>query len=288
MNPQQQADLRDAIEKSYRANIPKKVIVIGGGTFSLVRNHMALSAPAFGTTARALATFSYHRFHEMKTELILTKMADHNSELFTNAHIKDLIEKLKETYSTKVVFFNVALCDYDGKIGDVVSGKYAERLETKNGPQTMILTPAEKIVSTIREGRKDIFLVSFKTTCNASEQEMFEKGLALLKNSSSNLVLVNDTKTRMNMIVTPEEATYSVTKDRNAALEQLVDIAWYRSHLTFTQSTVVEGTPVSWDSPEVPESLRTIVNHCISQNAYKVFNGATVGHFACKISDTEF
>jgi hypothetical protein len=31
-----------------------------------------------------------------------------------------------------------------------------------------------------------------------------------------------------------------------------------------------------------------VVNYCIEQGAYKVFNGATVGHFACKIGDTEF
>jgi len=90
------------------------------------------------------------------------------------------------------------------------------------------------------------------------------------------------------MIVTPEEAAYHVTTDRDLALRQLVDIAWYRSHLTFTQSTVIEGKPISWNSDLVPNSLREAVNHCINGKAYKPFNGSTVGHFAVKLSDTEF
>jgi hypothetical protein len=65
-------------------------------------------------------------------------------------------------------------------------------------------------------------------------------------------------------------------------------MAYLRSHLTFTQSTVVAGEKVAWIDPRVPGSLRTVVNHCINGQAYKPFNGATVGHFAVKLSDTEF
>jgi hypothetical protein len=101
-------------------------------------------------------------------------------------------------------------------------------------------------------------------------------------------VLANDVVTRTNMIITPEEAKYHITTNRDEALLQLVDMIYYRSQLTFTRSTVVDGQPVSWDSPLVFPALRTIVDYCVEQNAYKPFNGATVGHFACKIGECEF
>ncbi len=78
------------------------------------------------------------------------------------------------------------------------------------------------------------------------------------------------------------------TDDRAAILKELVDMTWYRSQLTFTQSTVVDGKPVAWTDPRVPSSLRAVVDHLIHGNAYKPFNGKTVGHFACRLSDTEF
>ncbi len=104
----------------------------------------------------------------------------------------------------------------------------------------------------------------------------------------ANLVLVNDTKTRWNMIVTPEEAAYHETDNRVEVLKNLVDMAFYRSHLTFTQSTVVDGQPVPWTDERVPAALRTVVDYCINKNAYKPFQGKTAGHFACRLSDTEF
>jgi hypothetical protein len=51
---------------------------------------------------------------------------------------------------------------------------------------------------------------------------------------------------------------------------------------------VVDGQPVPWDAPEVPESLRKVVDHCIAQGAYKSFRGATVGHFAAKLDEHTF
>jgi hypothetical protein len=90
------------------------------------------------------------------------------------------------------------------------------------------------------------------------------------------------------MIVTPEQARYHETTDRNAALEALVEMADARSHLTFTRSTIVEGGPVAWSDPRVPDSLRVVVDHCIRGGAYKPFLGSTVGHFAVKIGPSEF
>lgn len=287
----------------------KKVYIIGGGTLTHISNHFAITAPAYGTTARELLTIMGHdaRFDVLDKELHLTKMAG-GTKLETNEDIRTLVGEIKANPMTKIVFFNAAIVDYipaflNGynavnqpntyqglpQFFTTEFGKHVRRLETsKTGLVELTLVPDEKIIATIRQGRKDIFLVGFKSTCGDDEKTMYLKGLSLLKKGSINLVLVNDTKNHTNMIVTPEEAAYHVTKDRETALKQLVDIAWYRSHLTFTQSTVVEGKPIPWNSPLVPNALREAVNHCINGKAYKPFNGATVGHFAVKLSDTEF
>jgi len=289
----------------------KKVHIFGGGTVAHIANHLALTAPAYGTTAKRLAVLSGVRF-QCDVETHLTKMA--GGTLETNEDVQKKIDELKADTSTRVIFFNCALVDWKPTTGIVNSvtkyytaptghvfksgvkgdylfefGKYNQRLTT-HGTDSLNLTftPAEKIISSIRNGRKDIFLVGFKTTCGATKQEMFEKGLTLCKESSVNLVLVNDTKTHWNMIVTPEEAAYHETQDRDEVLRNLVDMAYYRSHLTFTQSTVISGTPWPWETPGIPQSLKTIVEYCIKGNAYKPFKGATVGHFAVKLSDKEF
>lgn len=273
----------------------KSLHIFGGGTFSHVRTHLALATPAFGTTAKSLYDFCKVRFRDTTNLIHLTKMADPQSKLVTNDDVRIKVDEIVKDLNTKIIFFNVALCDYDGEIAEsrlvspgIESGKYAPRLKTSDGEQMMKLIPADKILRWIRAERKDIFLVAFKTTSNATEQEQYLAGLNLLKRNSCNLVLANDVVNHRNMIITPEEAKYCVTTDRYEALHELVDMAFHRSQLTFTRATVVEGHPIPWDSELVYPSLRTVVNHCISQGAYKPFNGATVGHFACKIGDNEF
>jgi hypothetical protein len=288
----------------------RRIVVIGGGTISYVRAHLALCALAYGKTARELTVLAAEKFTEAEVELYLTKMGQAGddypleacklpnfhvaskfkaySDLQTNEDIAELVEELREDPAVKVIFFNPALVDFDGKIDDIASGKYASRLKTSEGSQLMELTPSPKLLKRIREGRKDITLVAFKTTAGASEDEQYLAGLELMKKNSVNLVLANDLVTRVNMIITPEEARYHVTTDRAEALKQLVDMAWYRCQLTFTRSTVVDGSPVPWESPEVFPSLRKVVDFCIQQNAYKPFGNATVGHFACKIGEKTF
>ena len=153
----------------------------------------------------------------------------------------------------------------------------------------MHLSPARKLIGEIRHYRKDIFLVGFKTTAGATEDEQFEQGLHLLKTASANLILANDLHTRTNMIVVPERSRYCVTKDRDEVLRELVDMSFLRSRLRFTRSTVLDGVPsVPWESDEVPSTLRTVVNYCISRGAYKPFLGRTEGHFAVRLSEGKF
>lgn len=276
----------------------KKIVIFGGGTISHVRNHLGICAPAYGRTARKLAALATEILPTMDVVLKLTQMASMGlGDIETNEDVEREIDKILKDDVTKVIIMNVALCDYNGTITDPgtslkrfveKSGKYEDRLQTSEGVQHMRLTPAEKIISKIRKERKDIFLVGFKTTCGATEDEQYLSALNLCKKSSCNLVFANDTKTRLNLIATPEEARYHVTTDRDEALTGLLKMVFHRTHLTFTRSTVVAGDPIPWNSKDIPDSLRTVVNYCIQNNAYKPFNGVTAGHFACKINDTTF
>lgn len=264
--------------------------VIAGGTHFHVRPHLALAAPARGATGRILV-------HELQTRgvpaaLHLTSMAGGPKDLDTNDDVARLVAAVTAEPSTRLLFMPVALCDYTGAIledgAPTPSGKQAPRLRTAEGRQAMALSPAPKIISSVRRDRKDVFLVGFKTTTGATPAAQLAAGLRLLKQSSCNLVLANDLHTRLNMVVTPEQAAYHVTEDRRAALSALVDMALLRSHLTFTRSTVIPGDPVPWSSELVPEALRKVVDHCVARGAYKPFLGATVGHFAVKVGEGRF
>jgi hypothetical protein len=305
----------------------KKIHIIGGGTFSHVRNHLALAAPAFGETARALygllhravadeiqrdqagdaaisSTFS-RQINEQAAERVvlhLTKMAaPRQSNLVTNEDVSALLDKLIADPDTRVIILNAALCDYDGavienQIGEAFSfgddapyitesGKHAKRLKTSAGEQILQLTPANKLIGKIRKDRKDIFVVGFKTTTGAESDTQYRIALDMLKRDSLNLVLANDTVTRNNMIVAPEETRYCETTDREAVITTLAEMVIARSKNTFTRSTVVEGESVRWDSPLIPANLREVVDFCIEKGAYKPFRGATAGHFAVRVDD---
>lgn len=269
----------------------KKVVVLGGGTVVHVANHFAIGMMAYGNTARRIAQL--HAGGKLDVVTHLTKMAG-GASLETNEDVSKLVDDIVADESVKIVYFNVAMSDFvptklssNGEVSRQGFGKYEQRLSSKFEYE-LSLSPAEKVLKKIRAKRKDIFLVAFKTTCGATENEQYIAGLNLLKQNSCNLVLANDTKTRTNMIITPEEARYHVTTNREQALENLVEMTLLRSHLTFTRSTVVAGIPVAWDSPLIPATLRKVVEHCVARGAYKVFRGATVGHFAFQLSPTQF
>lgn len=271
------------------------VHVIGGGTVNQVRPHMSLVAEAYGETARAVANLAQYAWRDVEVRLHLTKMATggSNRDLNTVDDMERLLKSIVADPATKVIFMSAAVMDFNGHILDgsvpTESGLTAPRLRTRGtGPCLMELTPSKKLLQEVRKYRKDIFLVGFKTTSNETEDEQFRQGLTLLKESSANIVLANDIRTRTNMIIVPERSRYCVTKDRGQVLEQLVDMAQKRSRLTFTRSTVVDGAPVSWHSDQVPHALRAVVNHCVKRGAYKPFLGRTEGHFAVKIGEGKF
>lgn len=272
----------------------KTIHIIGGGTVSHVRCHTALCMPAYGETAIALAEYMNAEIVDTmnignyRVQLHLTKMADpRGSNIETNEDVEALLDQLIADPDTRGIIWNVALTDFDGKIGEVESGKYAERLSSAVSP-VMHMTPKKKLVNKIRETRKDIFAVGFKTTFDESPDIQYRKGLKLLKRNSLNLVVANDTGTRNNMIIAPEETRYQESTDRELVLRRLCKIMLSRMSNTFTRSTVIPGENVPWDSSEVPSNLREVVDYCIDQGAYKPVLGKTAGHFAVKVADDTF
>lgn len=268
----------------------KNIYILGGGTFNHVTNHFSLAAPAFGTAARKIFDLFNQELvtqglnEQYKVHLVLTKMADYNSDIVTNDDVARTIDALVADPNTKGIIFNVAMTDFKGDVEGVENGKYASRLESRGGPYKMNLTTSDKVINRIRKVRKDIFTVGFKTTCNADEKTLYLKSLKLMKENSLNLVFANDVGNHNNFIVVPEESKYR-GDDRKATLELLVKIMASRMQDRYTRSTVVPGESINWKSDLVPENLRRVVNHCIQEGAYKPFQGKTVGHFAVKVGD---
>lgn len=226
----------------------KRIAIIGGGTNTYISNHLALSAPAYGSTAIKLEDkFKEHPENKMQVDLYLTKMADQGSkrknildsikyrkksfvnktwseesvriinksieeleqllikhpEMDTPEEVEALVDKLIADPDTRVIIFNVAMVDFKPveittELGIAGTrkvhtdfGKYNRRLSSSSSA-ILALSPYQKVINKIRKERKDILLVGFKTTCGATKEEQFQKGLKLCKDASANIVFVND------------------------------------------------------------------------------------------------
>ena len=192
----------------------KRIAIIGGGTNTYISNHLALSAPSYGTTAIQLEEiFKEHPENKMDVDLYLTKMADpskltNSTSPDTPEEVEALVDKLIADPDTRVIIFNVAIVDYkpeilftEKRVAEGIDlkeltrtfGKYTGRLSTSENPDIVLeLSVQDKIIQKIRKERKDILLVGFKTTCGSTKEEQFQKGLKLCKNASANIVFVND------------------------------------------------------------------------------------------------
>lgn len=252
----------------------KRIIIIGGGTFQPIRNHLSLCAPAFGATAK-------HIHSRIKgSELFLTKMCDSMSGLMSNDDIEAFINTLIEDETVGTIVLNAALCDYKVlPIDNVESGFHADRLKTSKGNITIELTPSDKLIGKIRQARPDIFLVGFKTTTNQTSEDQFLIALKMMKQSKCNLVLANDTVTRNNMIITPEETIYGETTVREDVIDELCDIIQLRQNLTYDRGTFNEADNIPFDN--APDNFKTVLKFLINNGGYleNNGNGFTPGHF---------
>lgn len=266
----------------------KKIVILGGGTFSPVRNHLSLCAPAFGKTATMMKQIFKNKFGDkLKLEgyrvvTMLTKMADSDSVVMTNKDVEKYVDRLIEDKDVKTVILNVAFCDYD--VIDEEAGFHGQRLKTSDGDVTLNLRPSKKIIDKIRVARPDIYLVGFKTTTNASDEEQFLTGLKMMKRSKCNLVLANDTVTRKNIIITPEESKYTYSS-RKETIHQLCEIIMYRHNLTYSYSKLVESPNIPLS--EAPSTFQTVLKYLIDNNGFIVNNGNgfTPGHFCYRVKE---
>lgn len=206
--------------------------VVGGGTVNHVRSHFAIAAMAYGATARSIAAALTAR--GLAVSLHLTKMACAGmSDLETNDDLEALIDRIVGDPASHMLFFNAAVADFEGQVGDVPSGKYADRLRSRESHGlTMALTPARKVVARVKAARPDILLVVFKTTIHAERAEQQARAAELLAESGADLVLANDTGTRLNLIVAADGQTLLATLDRDQALARLVALACERAGAT--------------------------------------------------------
>jgi phosphopantothenoylcysteine synthetase/decarboxylase len=204
---------------------------MGGGTFNDVRAHLSLCTRAFGGTARYMYDYmSYFREH-CNPELVLTKMADHHSGLITNLDVEIYVNTLLTDPGVSALIFNVALCDFTGEIDEVPSGKTAPRLQSRDGPHTMVLTPSKKIISNIKLRRPDIFVIGFKTTSNDDATTQIAKARRQISESGADIVVANDIGTRQNILVRDyyapmsHENTFAGTREEvlNKACDELID-----------------------------------------------------------------
>lgn len=259
----------------------KRILILGGGTFQPISNHLSLSAPAFGKVS--------YQIHEklknfnLESEVVLTKMANPSSTLMTNEDVATFLDMETEDPNLGIIIISVAFCDYMVPGGNF----HNQRLETSNGMVNLQLTPTEKIIDHIRRKRPDIFLVGFKTTTNEKPEGQFLKGLKMMKRSKCNLVLANDTITRNNIIITPEETWYP-TKDRSDAIDMLCEMISTRGYGTYNKSIFIEKENVQIQ--DTPLNFQLVVKGLIEAGAFIVNNGNgfTPGHFCWKNSDNSF
>ncbi len=209
----------------------KGIHIIGGGTVFHVRPHLAISAVAYGSTAKQIAQECDSLFdnQQFKINLHLTKMASGGkSEIETSEDVKVLIENICFDPDSDVIFLPVALCDFNAHVIEhdelTNSGKNQPRLKSRDGDIKMLLTKSDKLISSIKLQRPDIFVVGFKTASNVPRQETLELSQHLLKESNCDFVLGNDIFQRLNVIVGRNGYKSNFYTNRNLAIKHLVGL----------------------------------------------------------------
>ena len=177
----------------------KTCLIYGGGTFSPAKCHLALAAPAFGTTARQLYDIFRERCPKWVAKLRLTKMADYNSNIVTNEDlVNDLLYQLQDR-DVKAVIMNAALCDFNLR-----NLPNEDRLSSKQEYTHVVLEPDTfKVIDLIKRVRPDVKVVAFKTTMNQDSDYQVAQSRELMKDGKVDIVVANDVGKRNNLLISP-------------------------------------------------------------------------------------
>jgi hypothetical protein len=200
--------------------------VLGGGTTFPLRNHFALCAPAYGAAAKRIHAILQEK--GLNSVLCLTKMADSSSHVITNNDVDTQLQGLLKKPETSAIILSTALCDFDGRIGDVEPGWHADRLQSREGELTIKITPSEKVIDKIHLERPDVCIVGFKTTTNKTIEEQFVAAQRQINSAHVSFVFANDVVTRMNLVIpatakTADDILYA-SQDREPSLRKLTDV----------------------------------------------------------------
>lgn len=225
-------------------------------------------------------------------------------KLETNKDLSKFVDYLISNPDTRCIIMAAAVCDFepnciceieDGELKNakVSFGKDKNRLSSDKF-YSIDIKPSEKILPKIRQQRKDIFVVSFKTTAGVGRDETYKKGLLALKKNSSNLVFANDIQDKINMVVTPEEFPYEAPT-RTEAVKKLCEITFKRLNLTFEDKTILKDDTRAF--PEelikegaIPQNWYDVMKYLFANNAFKPLpgTGKTSGHFGCRVDGKDY
>lgn len=183
-------------------------LVIGGGTFSDVTPHLSLCTRAFGTTAKQIDTVL--KGLAIHSHLVLTKMANSESDLISNKDVQDYITSALRNPELKAVVFNTAMCDFRGEIENFSPDI---RLTSNDWYQMSLYPDTVKVLASIKKERPDVFLVGFKTTAHKSQLEQIQAAKTQILNCGCDLVLANDIKTRANILIDKVSAVSGPRQD---------------------------------------------------------------------------
>lgn len=178
--------------------------IVGGGALAPISPNIALCAPAYGQTARAL--LSIVKAHDRPAEMILTRMADPTSPHETVADLQALAETWAADRRCRVVFW---------------SASTPAAWMTADHPLMMAPDAGRRIVSAFAT-RPDVTLVLFSPTRGASRDEQINAAMDLMAATSCALVLANDSATRTNLVLDEAGACLHESFDRDTALASLV------------------------------------------------------------------
>lgn len=302
----------------------KKIFILCGGTVNYIAPHFALAAPAYGNVGLDIYKELYEKvksenaFDKYSVEIIPTQMAlsvlpddclmSYNyylqkaglKKLETNGELLRFVDFLIGQKETRCVIMAAAVCDFkpeyiveDKGQTSFIFGKDRKRLSSANDLE-MKLNPSDKIIPKIRQHRKDVFVVSFKTTAGVGRDETYRIGLLSLKKNSSNLVFANDIQDKINMVITPEEYPYEGA-DRKETIKLLCDITYKRLNLTFEDKTIVKDDVRAFPKKlvqegAIPKNWYEVMHYLFAHKAFKPLpdTGKTSGHFGCRVTGQDY